>query len=130
MVGDVVRRGTPLRVRVPAAPGLLLRVVTDGGDVAFEVPVTGPDFVHEFTLPPGATWVRAEIGQEDLLEERQAVCPEAVAGSYCRNRILVFAMTSALYLRGNPVRSPRPRHGAAAKRKSARRAARRAHRAR
>ena len=133
-VGAVVAPGTQLRARVPAAPGTLLRIVTDGGRDAFApVLVTGLDFEHRFKLPGDATWVRAEIGQEDLLEERQAACPPAVLGSYCRNRILVFAMTSALYLRPPApatAAARRASHRRAAKRTRIQRRSHRAHRAR
>src|SRR3712207_8290249 len=36
MVGDTVRPGTPLRVRVENAPGAVVRVITDGGEPAFK----------------------------------------------------------------------------------------------
>jgi hypothetical protein len=101
MVGDSVAPGSTLRVRVDGAPGSLLRVVTDGGAEAFEpVPVTGPAFEHGFTLPDGSTWVRAEIFDPDLAEERAQVCDEPFGGetTYCRNQLAVLAMTSAMYL--------------------------------
>jgi hypothetical protein len=102
MVGATVRRGTPLRVRVHGAPGALLRVVTDGGDLAFDpVPVTGPRFAHRFGLGSGARWVRAEVVAEDLPEQRRMLC-DGLLGSqttYCRNRIARLALTSPIYLR-------------------------------
>ena len=39
-----------------------------------------------------------EVGVPDGRKIRQANCPRELLGSYCRNRILVLAMTSALYL--------------------------------
>ena len=99
MSGDVVRPRTPLRVRVDGAPGAFLRVVTDGGKEAFApVPITGPSFTHRFKLPKRATWVRAEVVQEDLADARRQLCPDPQMWAYCRNRILVLAMSSALYL--------------------------------
>ena len=99
MVGDTVKRGTPLRVRVEGATGAVVRIITDGGVPAHKpVRVTGPAFEHRFTLPRGATWVRAEVGHPDGRRIRQANCPRELLGAYCRNRILVLAMTSALYL--------------------------------
>ena len=102
VVGGTVRRRTPLRVRVHGAPGALLRVVTDGGELAFDpVPVTGARFVYRFGLRPGARWVRAELMGEDLPEQRRMLC-DGLLGSqttYCRNRIARLALTSAIYLR-------------------------------
>jgi hypothetical protein len=100
MVGDSVSPGSQMRVLVEGAPGSFLRVVTDGGVEAFEpVPVTGLGFEHRFTLPETATWVRAEIFDPDLAEERAYLCDEPFGGetTYCRNAIAIMAMTSAMY---------------------------------
>lgn len=100
MVGDSVPPGNALRVRVDNAPGSFLRIVTDGGEVPFDpVAVTGTSFVHGFTVPPGASWVRAEIFDPDALQERKDSCDGTVGDqtTYCRNQLLVLAMTSAIY---------------------------------
>ncbi len=105
MVGDDVPAGAPMRVRVEGAPGTLLRVLQDGGEKVSEpVPVTEPSFVHEFRFPQDATWVRAELFQPDLQEERKAACDDELGShtTYCRNQLLVVAMTSAIY-RATPV---------------------------
>jgi hypothetical protein len=95
VVGDVVAPGTALRARVEGAPGAELRVLTDGGRLAAPpVPVTGDAFEHRFTVR-AATWVRVEVVRPDLVELRRALCGEAT--TYCRNLLLVEAMTSALY---------------------------------
>jgi hypothetical protein len=100
MVGDTVRAGARLRVRGENAAGLRLRLITDGGKEAVPAQtVLDPNFSIRLKAPKKATWLRAELVQEDLLEQRQANCPSEAFGSYCRNRILVLAMTSALYLR-------------------------------
>ena len=78
-----------VRVAVPTA---------GTGPAPMPVRVTGTSFEHRFTLPRRATWVRAEVGHPDGRRIRQANCPRELLGSYCRNRILVLAMTSALYL--------------------------------
>ena len=106
MVGDAVTPGSALRVRVEAAPGSLLRVVTDGGREAFEpVPVTSPSFQHSFTLPASSTWVRAEIFDPDLSTERATACDGIFGGqsTYCRNQLAVLAMTSPLYFEQDTV---------------------------
>ena len=100
MVGDSVAPGSALRVRVDNAAGSFLRVVTDEGALAFEpIPVTGASFEHRFSLPMGATWARAEIFDPDLHEERRSACDEDLGEqtTYCRNQLLILAMTSALY---------------------------------
>ena len=109
MPGDSVRPRSQLRARVEGAPGSFLRVVTDGGKEAFApVPVTSASFTHRFKLPKRATWVRAEVVQEDAREQRAQHCPHEQLWAYCRNRILVLAMSSALYLeKRKPARPPR-----------------------
>ena len=109
MVGDTVVPGAPLRVRVTGAPGTLLRVISNGGRPAFApVPNLGGQLEHRFTLPPQATWARAEVFHPDGAAERRAAC-DAVFGSqttYCRNELLVTAITSAIYLRRPPEPEP------------------------
>jgi hypothetical protein len=100
MMGDAVPPGSALRVRAEGAPGTQLRIFSNGGaDAIAPVLVTGPRFEHRFRLPANRTWARAELGIEDLRDARRSVCPPAVLGSYCRNKLLVFAMTSAIYFR-------------------------------
>ncbi|MGH2954457.1 MAG: CehA/McbA family metallohydrolase [Solirubrobacterales bacterium] len=102
MVGDAVPPGSQLRVRVVGAAGASLRIVTDGGREAFApVTVSGNRFDHGFELPADATWARAEVFLPDLEPERVALC-DGVLGAdttYCRNQLLVLAMSSAIYLR-------------------------------
>ena len=102
VVGGTVGSRSPVRVRVRGAPGAFLRVITDGGELAFDpVPITSPRFKHAFRLPSGASWVRAEVVGEDLPQQRAALCDGLLGGetTYCRNRIERLALTSALYLR-------------------------------
>jgi hypothetical protein len=99
MVGDTVPAGARLRVRAENAAGMLLTVVGTHGRQLFKpVLVTSPSFTYAFRAPRGATWAYADLGQRDLQWQRQQHCPQRVLHAYCRNRILVFAMTSALYL--------------------------------
>ena len=103
IVGDTVPAGSTLRVRVVNAPGSLVRLYKDGGEkFTLDKTVDGPDFVFELPAPENATWVRAEIAQEDLRAERVATCDQVIGGesTYCRNNLLVLAMTSAIYLSG------------------------------
>jgi hypothetical protein len=100
MVGDTVLAGTPLRVRVEGAPGAQLRVVAGGKEAFSPVPITSASFEHRFTVDEGAGWVRAEVLHRDLQAERTAACDSVVGGdtTYCRNRLLLLALTSAIFL--------------------------------
>jgi hypothetical protein len=102
VAGDTVPTGSQLRVRATNATGALLRVITTGGLQALTpVPVITPQFEYRFTVPSDATWARAELFEPDLAPERAALCDDLVGDqtTYCRDRLLVLAMTSALYLR-------------------------------
>ena len=99
MVGDEVAPGTRLRVRVEGGAGTFLRIVTTGSQLLGEpVEVTGASFEHEFDAPGEPGWVRAELFDPDLAEQREAVC-DGPDTTYCRNMLGVTAMTSAMYLR-------------------------------
>jgi hypothetical protein len=113
MVGDTVRPGSALRVRVTAAPGSFLRIVTNGGKEAFApVPVTGANFEYRFRLPAKATWVHAQVYGDNEQDQRATGC-NAVLGAdgaktttYCTNRTLMLAITSAIYFRAPPAARP------------------------
>jgi hypothetical protein len=101
-VGGVLPPGAPLRARVENAPGAMLRVVSSGGQEAFRpVTVTSPAFEHRFHLSREVEWARAEVYGEDLQAERAGACEGTLGGetTYCRNRIALLAMTSAIYFR-------------------------------
>ncbi len=101
IVGDEVPPASDLQVRVEGGAGSLLRLFADGGkEIGPPVPVTGDAFTTTFSAPANATWVRAEIAEPDLADERRVTC-DTVVGSettYCRNDLLVLAMTSAIYV--------------------------------
>ncbi len=102
MEGDSVAPGSEVRVTATGATGSLLRVIADGGRQAIEpVPVAGERFEHRVRLPETATWARAELFDPDLAAERGVVCDDAFGSetTYCRNQLLILAMTSALYFR-------------------------------
>ena len=113
MVGDKVAPGAPLRVRVEGGTGMFLRIIATGSEPIGEpIPVTGPSFEHAFTAPAKPGWVRAELFDPDLAEERQAAQPACeqpeTESTYCRNMLAVTAMTSAMYVRGSS-KKPKPR---------------------
>lgn len=100
IVGDEVPPKSAFRVRVEGAAGSLLRVFVDGGGLLLEVPVASPAFVHEFGVPAGTTWARAEIVEPDAAAVRQGACDPIVGGgtSYCRDRLGLLALTSAIFV--------------------------------
>lgn len=99
LTGDTVPPGTPLRVRTlgPSDAGLVDirangRTVVDGATLS-------PAGTVEFVLDePG--WVWAELYAADARAERRESCHPVVGTdtTYCRNRIGVLAMTSAMHL--------------------------------
>ena len=108
MVGDEVAPGSKLNVRVEGGSGMFLRIVATGSKFLGEpVPVATPSFVHEFDAPAEPGWVRAELFDPDLADQRSAVC-EMPDTTYCRNMLGITAMTSAIYV-GTTARRSRPR---------------------
>ena len=110
MVGDTVPTGVLLRARVEGAPGAELRVITNGGELAFP-PVAGHVAELRAPLPPrrrargcGPRWPAPTSPSSG---GRCAATPT----TYCRNLLLVEAMTSALYLTSNAASRDRSRPG-------------------
>lgn len=102
IAGDAVAPDASLRVRVEGAPGSLLRLVTNGGrSLGDPIPVTSPDFTFTRPLPEGSTWIRAEVYEPDASAQRAAICDDMLGDetTYCRDPLLVLAMTSPVYVR-------------------------------
>lgn len=106
IVGDTVRPGSRVRVRVAGAAGAFLRLVGDGGrEVAAPVAVSSASFERTFTVPRSNTWVHAQLYGEDVPKGRQAGCAalpsDDLAGSftYCTNRVVMLGLTSAVFFR-------------------------------
>jgi hypothetical protein len=98
IVGDEVAPGTRLRVRAEKAAGMFLRLVKTGGrQIGQPILVSGPGFTHSFTAPAAPGWVRAELFVPDAADVR-ALCDQPQT-TYCRNKLGVTAMTSAMYVR-------------------------------
>ena len=110
MPGDVVEPGTPLRVRIQGAPGTTLEVRADGNEAIATVPVTSADFTHELTPDTKLTYAFALAYYEDAKEQRPDVCAAVPVldlhgqTTYCRNRIGMAALASAIYFQ--PPRLP------------------------
>jgi hypothetical protein len=108
MVGDTVPPKTPLRVRATGTPGAGLVDVRANGRTIVEGAALTPGGTIDFTLDePG--WVWASVYAEDGVAQRRATCEPLVGDqtSYCRNRITMLGMTSALYV-AEPVVVPPP----------------------
>ena len=116
-LGGAVPAQTALRARVSNAAGAQLRLLASGGEVLrAAVPAFTPAFELRFTAPAGRRWVRAEVVEPDgaeLRREAATVCdaaglpaengfPEDTRTTYCRNRLGVLALSSALYLDAAP----------------------------
>lgn len=106
IVGDTVPPGSPLRVRVTGAAGASLRIVGDGGHpLGDPVAVSSDDFTYRFKAPAETTWVHAQVYGEDRPTDRGELCTTVFGAdlaeqtTYCRNRVAMLALTSALYLR-------------------------------
>jgi hypothetical protein len=99
VVGDTVPAGSNFRARVVGAPGATLRAFTNGGAQAGLDAVVGP-FEVAVTPKPDSTWIRVEIGYPDAEAQREQACDGQLGGetTYCRNKLTVLAMTSAIYI--------------------------------
>lgn len=104
-LGSEVPAGAALRARISNAAGSQLRIVGTGG-AALRAPIPSftPEFEYRFTAPAGSRWVRAEVLEPDAAAERATLCDDAVGDqtTYCRNRLAVLALSSALYLGASP----------------------------
>ncbi|MBW3662886.1 MAG: CehA/McbA family metallohydrolase [Actinobacteria bacterium] len=104
MIGDTLPASSTIRIRAEHAAGTLLRVVTDEGAAPFgDVQVDSDDFEQVLTAPEGTTWLRVEVFGEDAPDERATACDDALGGdtTYCRNRLLMAALSSPIYLSGD-----------------------------
>lgn len=114
-VGDEVTPGVPARVRVIGAPGSVVRVIGDGGEVLHETRATSDDYTFGFTSPSDGTWIRTEALAENSGPQRSSICDGMFGDqtTYCRNQLTTLAMSAALYLR-EPVTEVQPRASALA----------------
>ncbi len=115
-VGDEVPASARVRVRiVGSTPNAVLRVASNAGTVES----SGADGAHDVIVPAGARWVRAEVyapAAEALRERCDAPANAAIASlrgaapapldgtapsgvAYCRNRLAMLALTSAIFVR-------------------------------
>jgi hypothetical protein len=99
MPGDTVPAAAPLRIRIEDVPvGAVARLVWTGGERSdVRMPADG---VATVGIPSGATWVRVELLAPDAEGAREAACDPVVGTktTYCRNRLVMLALTSAVYV--------------------------------
>lgn len=102
-IGDTVAPGTAMRVR--SANGVMVgivRVRANGRPWAEATSASfGPDL--RFRAPSTPGWVRATLEVVPALDELEPACRALdgtpLATSYCRNRLVVAALTSPIYVR-------------------------------
>ncbi len=96
LVGDNVPPHATFRVRTRPAPAGVVRVFTNRG-LHLEEPAAT---LGEFTVPKTTTWVRAELVAPDGADVRSTTCDPFLGNetSYCRDRLGLVALTSAIYV--------------------------------
>ena len=95
------RRLAAARAGPNGAPGTQLRLVTDGGERGDRARARRPRprFAQRFRAARrAAPGCAPSSASEDARDARREHCPRRSCGAYCRNRLLVLAMTSATYL--------------------------------
>jgi hypothetical protein len=100
MIGDDVPPGTLMRVRAEGSPAAgVVEVRANGKTIVDDQLVVGGQAVT-FRSPHKAGWVRATLSGPDLRDERAATCDPLVGDqtTYCRNKIVMLALTSPIYL--------------------------------
>jgi len=98
LIGGDVQPGAQVIVRAEgAAPNAIVRVVTNLGPQEVPLPIEG---ALRVTVPEGAKWLRAELRRADAQDARRAGCDPLVGAgtTYCRNRLVVEALTSPVYV--------------------------------
>ncbi len=102
MIGDTVPPNTPMRVRATGLPGpSMVQVRANGATLLSEDnTVLLPAGEVRFAAPANPGWVRATLLQPDAAAQRAGTCDSIVGlqTTYCRNHVLVTALTSAIYL--------------------------------
>ena len=101
MIGDTVPPGTPMRVRAEGLLGFGWVEVRANGVQLFQGKALLPGKAYAFNAPPKAGWVRAILHAPDARDERRSLCNPLLGDltTYCRNRVLVLALTSPIYLK-------------------------------
>jgi hypothetical protein len=101
MIGDTVPPGTPMRVRMEGLLNIGWFEVRANGAQLFQGKSGLLGRSQTFTAPSTPGWVRAILHGPDLRDVRRSTCDSLIGSltTYCRNRIAVLALTSAIYVR-------------------------------
>lgn len=100
VVGDEVPPGTAMRVRADGLPNAGFVDVRANGRTIVDRAELLPGAEITFTSPDEAGWVRATLYGPDMRQERAAVCDPLIGAhsTFCRNHIVMLAVTSPIYL--------------------------------
>lgn len=101
MIGDTVPPRTPMRVRAEGVLSAGWVELRANGVQLVQGKALLPGKVYAFTSPSQPGWVRAILHGPDQRDARRMICNPILGDltTYCRNRVLVLALTSAIYLR-------------------------------
>lgn len=100
LIGDSVPPGSAMRVRAEGIEEPVTIEVRANGGFVFAGEWLLPGGELRFRAPDRPGWVRATASLPDGSALRRALCDPALGGdtSYCRDPLLVVALTSAIYL--------------------------------
>ena len=100
MIGDEVPPGSRMRVRAEGLLGAGFVQVRANGDTLLDQVLVLPGQTVDFIAPNDTGWVRASLFGPDATAERKQVCDPLVGTltTYCRNHLIVKALTSPIYL--------------------------------
>ncbi len=101
MIGDTVPPGTPMRVRAEGALGFGWVEIRANSVQLAQGKALLPGKAYSFRAPSKNGWVRAILHGPDQRDLRRMICNPVLGDltTYCRNRVVVLALTSAIYLR-------------------------------
>jgi hypothetical protein len=100
MIGDTVPPRTRMRVRAVGLPNAGLVEVRANAQTIVDDKLLLPGGPVTFRAPAAPGWVRAELYLPDLQDPRTALCDPLLGEftTYCRNKVLVTALTSPIYV--------------------------------
>jgi hypothetical protein len=103
MIGDEVPPGSRMRVRPEGLLGAGFVQVRANGATLLDQALVLPGQSVDFVAPSDPGWVRATLSLPDLQAERKQLCDPLLGTqtTYCRNNLLLTALTSPIYLSAN-----------------------------
>ncbi len=100
MIGDDVPPGSRMRVRAEGLLGAGFVQVRANSQTLLDQALVLPGQTVDFVAPSEPGWVRATLSLPDAQAERKQLCDPLVGTltTYCRNKLLLTALTSPIYL--------------------------------